>query len=85
MVCHRHDSSFLVLPKSLFPLPGKMDSEHQASSKDSQQLRTRNYDPWLNSYRHCGSELIELVLTKCGVPLRCAWSCNPGDGLRVRL
>jgi hypothetical protein len=33
MACHRHGSSFLVLPKSLFPFPGKMDSEHQASGQ----------------------------------------------------
>lgn len=33
MACHRHGSSFPVLPKSLFPVSGKMDSEHQASGQ----------------------------------------------------
>jgi hypothetical protein len=33
MLCHTHDSSFLVLPKSPFLVPGKMGSEHQASGQ----------------------------------------------------
>jgi hypothetical protein len=86
MACHRHGSSFLVLPKSLSPFPGKMDSEHQASGQVTTISNCKQGSITCHSIHTVIVARFDQALAKkvCRDSGN-VWSCNLGNGLRVRL